>query len=75
MPKIPRITSKKLIKSLLKNGYYIDHQTWSHIIFYKNDFNNVIVVPNHNKDLKIWTLKNILKQAKLTTDDLIEMLK
>lgn len=75
MPKIPRITSKKLIKSLLKNGYYIDHQTGSHVIFYKNDLNNTIVVPNHNKDLKIWTLKNILKQAKLTTDDLIEMLR
>ena len=75
MPKLPRITSKKLIKSLLKNGYYIDHQTGSHIIFYKNDYNNPIVIPNHNKDLKLWTLKNILKQARLSTDDLIEMLK
>ena len=74
MPKIPIITSKKLIKALLKNGYYIDHQTWSHIIFYKNDFNNPIVIPDHNKDLKLWTLKSILKQAGLSTDDLLEML-
>ncbi len=75
MPKLPRITSKKLVKTLLKNWYYIDHQTWSHIIFYKNDNNDPIVIPNHNRDLKLWTLKNILKQANLSTDDLIEILR
>lgn len=75
MSKTPIITSKKLIKSLLKNGYYIDHQTGSHIVLYKNDFKSPIVIPNHNKDLKMWTLKSILKQAELSTDDLFEMLK
>lgn len=41
---------------------------------YKNDISLPITIPNHNKDLKIWTLKNILKTAEITIEELLEIL-
>ncbi len=53
MPKFPVLRSKYLIKALLKVGYYIERQTGSHVIMYKNDISLPITIPSHNKDLKI----------------------
>jgi len=33
MPKLPVLTSKKLIKALEKMGFRLDHKTGSHFIF------------------------------------------
>ena len=53
--------SNELIKLLYKNGWVLDRIKGSHHI-YKKD-NNTISVPVHgNKDLKIGTLKSILKK-------------
>jgi predicted RNA binding protein YcfA (HicA-like mRNA interferase family) len=48
--------------------------TGSHFILYKSDKTMPISVPRHNKDLKLGTLKNILRQAKMTAKELIEYL-
>jgi len=74
MPKLPRITSKKLLKALKKYWYIIDHQTWSHIILYHEEKDFPIVVPNHTKDLKTWTLSRIIKDAWISVKELIELL-
>lgn len=74
MPKLPRIKPAKLMKILQKAGFYIDHITGSHYIFYKNDKLNAVSIPYHNKELKLGTLKGILKQAGISVKKLNEYL-
>lgn len=74
MPKLPRIKPKQLIKALKRANFYVDHVTGSHYIFYKDDNPLPISVPFHNKDLKTGTLSSILKQAKLSTQEFIDLL-
>jgi len=74
MPKLPRVKPKQVIKALKRAGFYVDHITGSHYILYKDDSSPPISIPYHNKDLKLGTLKNILKQAKLSVKEFIELL-
>ena len=53
--------AKELIKLLHKNGWVIDRIKGSYHIYRKD--NNTISLPVHgNKDIKIGTLKSILKE-------------
>ena len=74
MPKLPRLKPKQLIKALKRAGFTIDRINGGHYILYKNDFCPPITVPYHNKDMKIGTLSAILKQAKISTSQLIDLL-
>lgn len=75
MPKFPRLTSKKVLSILLKSGFYIHHQTGSHInLRHSNKLNLHIVIPFHKKELAPKTLKSIIFQAGLTTEEFIKLL-
>ena len=74
MPKLPRIKPFKVIKALKRAGFYLDHVTGSHHILYKDDKSWPVSVPRHNKDLKLGTLKSILKQARLSVKEFLEYL-
>lgn len=56
---------KELLKILQKEGWEVKNQRGSHIQLVHKERCGKITVPNHNKDLKTGTLKNILKQAGL----------
>jgi predicted RNA binding protein YcfA (HicA-like mRNA interferase family) len=65
------ISGKKLCKVLQKNGWLLTRVKGSHYIFTKPNVSTIITVPVHgNRDLPIGTLKEILKDAVLTEDDL-----
>ena len=72
MPRLPRISSLEVIRVLERLGFYQVRQTGSHIVLKKPlpDGEIVCVVPLH-RELKIGTLSGILKQAKVTPDELI----
>ena len=70
MPKLPAITSKKLIRALEKLGFQLDHKTGSHFIFYDLENKKRVTVPYHVKDLPKGTLSSILKQAGITKEEL-----
>lgn len=54
-----------------KYGWVLKRVKGSHHIFEKDGLETTLSIPIHgNKDLKIGTLKAILKQANLTEDDL-----
>lgn len=74
MPKLPRLKPKQLIKALKQAGYVVDRVSGSHYILYKNNSYPPITVPYHNKDLKIGTLSAVLKQAKISITELINLL-
>jgi len=65
------ISGKKLCKIVQENGWVLKRIKGSHHIFEKEGLETTLSIPIHgNKDLKIGTLKAILKQANLTEDDL-----
>ncbi|MEK6922484.1 MAG: type II toxin-antitoxin system HicA family toxin [Nanoarchaeota archaeon] len=71
MPKLKKISGKDCVKILCnKFGFSIARQRGSHIVLKKETESGKVgtVVPNH-KELKIGTLKNVLKLAKIEERD------
>ena len=56
---------KELIKLLKKNGFKEIDSTGSHRKLYNPETNKTVMVPYHNKDMKIGTEQGILKQVGL----------
>ncbi|MCR4322731.1 MAG: type II toxin-antitoxin system HicA family toxin [Candidatus Azambacteria bacterium] len=77
MPKLPRITAKKALTALLGVGFYIHHQTGSHInIRHRTKKHLHIIIPMHSKkDLALKTLKSIITQSELTVGEFVKILK
>jgi predicted RNA binding protein YcfA (HicA-like mRNA interferase family) len=75
MPKLPRISSREVIRILEYLGFEKVRQTGSHVVMKKETEAGEIgcVVPMH-KELKIGTLSGILKQAQVTVEEFIESL-
>ncbi len=69
MAKLPVVSGKKVIKTLLKKGYYVRDQKGSHIHL-RHPFKQPVTVPNH-KVVSKGTLKEILKATGLKTEDLL----
>ncbi|HLC49646.1 MAG TPA: type II toxin-antitoxin system HicA family toxin [Candidatus Andersenbacteria bacterium] len=74
-PALPVVTAKKCLKALKKAGFVIDHQTGSHArLIHATHKELRVTVPIHNRDLPRGTLKSILRQAKLSNEEFIDLL-
>lgn len=63
--KVPIVSSKKVIKLLRREGWYLDSIVGSHHHFKHPSKLGKVTVPHPKKSLKLGTLNNILKQAGL----------
>ncbi len=70
MPKLPALTSQKVIRMLKKRGFVLDRVKGSHHIYYHPVTGKRAVVPFHKKDLPVGTLLEILRQAGIRRDEL-----
>jgi predicted RNA binding protein YcfA (HicA-like mRNA interferase family) len=75
MPKLPRISSREVIRTLESLGFEQIRQTGSHVVMKKKTEEGEIgcVVPVH-RELKVGTLSGILKQAQVTVEEFIDSL-
>jgi predicted RNA binding protein YcfA (HicA-like mRNA interferase family) len=75
MPKLPRISSREVIRSLEPLGFEQVRQTGSHVVLKKETEEGTIgcVIPVH-RELKVGTLSGILKQAQVTVEEFTENL-
>lgn len=74
-PSLPSLKSKEVLKALQGAGFYIHHQTGSHIVLkHPSDAKKRIVIPYHNKDLKRGTLYGIVKQSGLSIEEFLKLL-
>ena len=65
------ISGKKLCKIVEQKGWTLKKITGSHHIYEKLGENKIISIPVHkNQDLKIGTLKALMKIAELTEDEM-----
>ena len=73
MPKVPRLSSRKLLSILLKLGFYQHHSTGSHAnLRHESKTHLHVVIPLGRTTLAPKTLKSILAQAELKVDDLVK---
>jgi len=72
MPKLPVVSGKEAIAALERIGFIVTRQRGSHVVIRKGS--QGCVVPNH-KELKRGTLAGILKQASISADDFVALLK
>ena len=73
MATLPEIYSKDLVKVLLKQGFVITRQKGSHLRLKHADGRNTTIAL-HNKSLPVGTLSAILRQIKLSKEDLKKLL-
>ena len=65
------VSGKHLCRILEEHGWVLQRIKGSHHIFAQDGNSNILTVPVHgNRDLKLGTLRTILKTAELTEDDL-----
>ena len=75
MKKLPLISGREAVKAFRKIGYEIDHQTGSHIILrHREPPHRRLSVPDH-RELAKGTLRALIRQAGLTIEEFIELLK
>jgi len=75
MPRMPRISSKEVIRSLERLGCEQIRQTGSHVVMKKETEEGEIgcVVPLH-RELKVGTLSSILTQAQVSIEEFTDNL-
>jgi predicted RNA binding protein YcfA (HicA-like mRNA interferase family) len=75
MTKVPSIDYTKTISALRRDGWVVVRQKGSHIRLQKHTRNEVlkITVPAH-RPIKRSTLSHLLKQARLSVDEFLELL-
>lgn len=80
MPKLPRVSASELIRDLERLGFIKVRQKGSHVILKKRitiEGTTIVigcVIPLHNKTIAVGTLNNILNQAQISAEDLIDNL-
>ncbi len=73
MGKIPNISGKDAVRRFTKLGYFVDHQTGSHIILYCRKSGVLpLSIPNH-KELAAGLLRAQIKRAGITIEDFINL--
>lgn len=73
MSKLANISSREVIRALEKIGFYVDHQTGSHIIMRRDEPRATVPIPER-KEMRKGTLRKIIKQAGLTVDEFLTLL-
>ena len=72
MPNLPTVKPREVVRALERAGFYLVRQRGSHAQYKRG--NLLITVPMHSGDLNPLTLRSILRQAKMTVDEFLELL-
>ena len=74
--KLPTPSGKDIIRALKRADFFVDRVKGSHhVLVHETDKTRFVIVPVHgNRSVKRGTFKNILKQAKLSVEEFLELL-
>jgi predicted RNA binding protein YcfA (HicA-like mRNA interferase family) len=70
-PRLPAISAAKLLRVLRAHGFHIVRQSGSHIVLRHPDGRRVTVPVHQSRDLGRGLLRRIMKDAKLSRDDVL----
>ena len=69
-PKLPVLTARELIAILNKHGFVVDRQSGSHAVLVHEDGRRTTVPVHGKRDIGRGLLRQIMRDADLSTDDL-----
>jgi predicted RNA binding protein YcfA (HicA-like mRNA interferase family) len=72
--RLPTLSWQQVAKALERAGFVFHRQKGSHMVYYHPETNRTVVVPRH-RVIKTGTLREILREASLTRDDFLALLK
>ena len=73
--RLPVIKPRQAIRAFQRAGWYIDHQTGSHVIMYHEDNRPVMLsIPSHERDMPKGLLSGLIKDAGLSYDEFVKLL-
>ncbi len=72
-PKMPIICAREILRALERAGFYFHHQTGSHIVMRHADGRRT-TVPFHRGDMKMGTIRALLREAKISIEEFIDLL-
>ena len=76
MTRLPRVSGRRVIAALQNGGFRLSHTRGSHYYLRAPGAPRLVVVPVHrNRDLPLGTLRSVLRQAELTVEELVELLR
>jgi predicted RNA binding protein YcfA (HicA-like mRNA interferase family) len=70
VPKLPSLTSQKVVKILERKGFVLDRSKGSHRIYYDSENKIRVAILYYKRDLSKGTLMEILKQAGISKEEL-----
>jgi len=73
-PRPPLLSGKEIVRAFQKIDYEKVGQKGSHIKIRKELVETTLIIPDH-KEVDRWTLKGILKDAELSVEEFIKLLK
>lgn len=74
MARLPVVSGRELVRALERLGYVLDRQKGSHMVLRRESPpHRRLVIPDH-KEVAKGTLRAILRQAAIGTDDLLRLL-
>jgi len=76
MTKLPALRPKKVLKALLRAGFYVHHQTGSHVQLRHSQKSHLrVTIPYHSRfDLPPSVINSILKQAEISKEEFLKLL-
>jgi len=75
MDSLPVLKPRVVVNALLRGGFYIHHQTGSHVrLVHETRPDLRVTVPIHSKDTPKGTLRRIIRQAGLTVEEFLQLL-
>jgi predicted RNA binding protein YcfA (HicA-like mRNA interferase family) len=74
--RLPIVTGQRVVRALERAGFVVDRIVGSHhVLEYPGDPTRTVVVPCHSgRDLKLGTLRGIIRQAGLTVEEFSALL-
>ena len=74
MTRVPSLEYKKVVKALQRDGWVVVRQKGSHLRLQKHVHDEILklTIPAH-RPIKRSTLSHILKQARLSVDEFLEL--
>ena len=73
-PKPPLLSGKEIVKAFIRIGYHQVSQRGSHIKICNDTKEITLIIPDH-KEVDRWTLKGILKDADISVEEFIKIIK
>ena len=74
MSRLPSLNWQRVTIALERAGFIFDRQRGSHIVYYHPETNRTVVIPRH-REIKMGTLREILREANLTREEFRKLLK